>query len=67
MSVSDEIARQIPKVRDTGLVNMFDRGGVSEIAEHLGLAELVDFLANKKSVNAYWNFIMYGTTENGII
>lgn len=58
MTMSELIKKQILKVRDTGLTNMFDTNAVQRIALEMELYELVTFIEdNKKS---YVHFILTG-------
>ncbi|HEL1597977.1 TPA: DUF4314 domain-containing protein [Streptococcus suis] len=58
VKVQDDIIRQIIKVRDTGLTNMFDTNSVQRIAYEMGLYELVMFIEDDKK--AYINIIING-------
>lgn len=58
VKVQDDIIRQIIKVRDTGLTNMFDTNSVQRIAYKMGLYELVMFIEDDKK--AYINIIING-------
>ena len=56
--MDETLKGQILEVRDTGLVNMFDVRGVREVAETLGLGELVEYLDG--GAEGYAGFILYG-------
>ncbi|HEM6179002.1 TPA: DUF4314 domain-containing protein [Streptococcus suis] len=58
VKVQDDIIRQIIKVRDTGLTNMFDTNSVQRIAYKMGLYELVMFIEDDKK--AYINIVING-------
>lgn len=58
VKVQDDIIRQIIKVRDTGLTNMFDTNSVQRIAYEMGLYELVMFIEDDKK--AYINIVING-------
>ena len=60
--MNDTIFSQILKVRDTGLVNMFDYIGVQRIAFENEMYELVNYIEEDK--RAYINFILHGPTTN---
>ncbi len=60
--MNDTIFSQILKVRDTGLVNMFDYIGVQRIAFENELYELVNFIEEDK--RAYINFILHGHAKS---
>lgn len=59
--MTDVVKEQILKVRDTGLTNMFDVRTVSEIAEMMGLYDLVEYLSDHRG--EYAKFILTGKTE----
>lgn len=61
MAMDELIRSQILQVRKTGLANMFDVQAVSGIAGHLGLDELVAYLA-QGNVGEYTRFIITGNT-----
>ena len=54
---------QILAVRDTGLVNMFDRFGVQRVAFDRNLFELVCFLEEPENLKRYATFIVKGVLE----
>lgn len=58
VKVQDDIIRQIIKVKDTGLTNMFDTNSVQRIAYKMGLYELVMFIEDDKK--AYINIVING-------
>lgn len=58
-TIPDEIICQIFTVRETGKTNMFDIYSVQRIAYELELFALVDFLIDKKNINAYIDFILH--------
>ncbi len=60
--MNDTIFSQILKVRDTGLVNMFDYIGVQRIAFENEFYELVNYIEEDK--RAYINFILRGPTKS---
>jgi len=59
--MTDVVKEQILKVRDTGLTNMFDVRTVSEIAEMMGLYDLVEYLTDHRG--EYAKFILTGKME----
>lgn len=58
--MTEIIEKQILKVRDTSLTNMFDIKNVKFIAEELKLKELKNYLENFDNRNEYNSFIIYG-------
>ena len=56
--MTEKIKKQIPDVRDTALITMLDFKGVQQIAEELGLLELVSYI--DEHPEEYGNFILYG-------
>lgn len=56
--MTEQIKKQILKVRDTSLTNMFDFQQVRCIAENKELPELVEFLDNH--ADGYAEFILTG-------
>ena len=48
-TIKVSIARDIAKVRETGLTNMFDRIRVIEILEIMGYEDSVEYLTNHKA------------------
>ncbi len=53
-----KIEKQILKIRESGVTNMFDTERVSLLAKDKGFEELAAYLeTNKKE---YWNFILTG-------
>ena len=56
--MTEKIKKQILEVRDTALINMLDFKGVQQIAEELGLLELVSYI--DEHPEEYGNFILYG-------
>ena len=56
--MTEKIKKQILEVRDTALINMMDFKGVQQIAEELGLLELVSYI--DEHPEEYGNFILYG-------
>ena len=60
--MNDTIFYQILKVRDTGLVNMFDYIGVQRVAFENEFYELVNYIEEDK--RAYINFILHGPTKS---
>ena len=56
--MTEKIKKQILEVRDTALINMLDFKGVQQIAEELGLLELVSYIDERPE--EYGNFILYG-------
>ena len=56
--MTEKIKKQILEVRDTALINMLDFKGVQQIAEELGLLELVSYI--DEHPQEYGNFILYG-------
>jgi hypothetical protein len=43
-SYDDNVLQQQEAIRQSGMVNMFDKGGVKRIARDMGSTELVDFI-----------------------
>ena len=58
--MTEIIKKQILKVRDTSLTNMFDIKNVKFIAEELKLKELKNYLENFDNRNEYNSFIING-------
>lgn len=56
--IDDTLKEQILQVRDTGAVNMFDIKGVRQMAEAMGLTELVRYLDENRK--GYTELILYG-------
>ena len=56
--MTEKIKKQILEGRDTALINMLDFKGVQQIAEELGLLELVSYI--DEHPEEYGNFILYG-------
>ena len=56
--MTKKIKKQILKVRDTGLTNMFDINNVQRIANDMKLYELVVFIEEHR--REYVHFIMAG-------
>ena len=56
--MTKKIKKQILKVRDTGLTNMFDINNVQRIANDMKLYELVVFIEEHR--REYIHFIMTG-------
>ena len=56
--MTKKIKKQILKVRDTGLTNMFDINNVQRIANDMKLYELVVFIEEHR--REYVHFIMTG-------
>lgn len=42
----DKVLQQQEAIRSSGMINMFDKNGVKEIAEDMGSDELVEFIEN---------------------
>lgn len=42
----DKVLQQQEAIRSSGMINMFDKEGVKQIAEDMGSDELVDFIEN---------------------
>lgn len=58
--ITPELKKQIIKIRDTGLTNMFVFTDVQELAYQLECFELVAFLDNRKNRKIYFEFILHG-------
>lgn len=52
------VKKQIIKIRDSGLTNMFDRNAVQRLANEREFFELVRFIEDQPE--RYFNFIMTG-------
>jgi len=61
--MTNKIRSQILTVRDDGSTNMFDVNGVMDVANQLGLYELVVYLMEKDNRKEYSRFIMTGEAE----
>jgi Mg/Co/Ni transporter MgtE len=42
----DKVLQQQEAIRSSGMINMFDKNGVKEIAEDMGSTELAEFIEN---------------------
>lgn len=58
--MTNKIREQILMVRDDGRTNMLDVNGVMNVANELGLYDLVVYLDDRKNRREYWHFIMTG-------
>jgi hypothetical protein len=58
--MTDIIKKQILRVRDTCLTNMFDLNNVKFIAEELDLIELKNYIENSDDKREYITFIING-------
>jgi len=41
---NDKVLQQQEAIRESGMINMFDMGGVKDIAQQMGSDELVEFI-----------------------
>ncbi len=57
--MTDEIFKQILKIRNSGFTNMLDCYAVQKIAFKNNFFELVNYIEENK--NQYFNFIIYGS------
>lgn len=55
-SVDDEVIEQLAIVRETGAVNMMNKGGVKQVAAECDLQELVEFIENA-SASSYMDHL----------
>ena len=63
MTMTGKVQEQILKVRETGLVNMFDTAGVQYVAYQENSYDLVNYLNEKENTKEYVRFIMTGEAE----
>lgn len=57
-TIPEDIIEGLLAVRDTGQINMFNRKGIIEVAEELGLDDTADWMRDKANCKAYlaWFF-----------
>ena len=60
IKVSQEIFEGLDAVRESGLVNMFDKRGVAKIAKTMGYDETVEWLKSEEGKSLYSQGIMEG-------
>ena len=61
--MTGKVKEQILKVRETGLVNMFDTSGVQYVAYQQDSYDMVNYLNEKDNIKEYIHFIMTGEAK----